>query len=201
MKHHGSIERLLLKKIHLKSLHFFKFPERLAAEARVAVARLLSILTFKSRVHLALWNNFLSTRSLQTLNVSHKFLGNFKALNKGLSCIFIKHPFSFHSFLFAGDRERFSLPDDMPVMHFEYTQFYYPGDMEFPREYTQTYSIVLFKSNLILGTCTVSRAAQNFWGLNFQTHNWSLAHNMTAYQVLSPSWDILPYLQSPKELR
>jgi len=32
----------------------------------------------------------------------------------------------------SGDRERFSLPDDMPVMHFEYTQFYYPGDMEFP---------------------------------------------------------------------
>ena len=82
-----------------KPLHFCKFPERLAAEARVAVARSLSILTFKSRVHLALWNNFLSTRSLQTLNVSHKFLGNFKALNKGLSCIFIKHPFSFHSFL------------------------------------------------------------------------------------------------------
>lgn len=32
----------------------------------------------------------------------------------------------------SGDRERFSLPDDMPVMHFEYTQFYYPGDMDFP---------------------------------------------------------------------
>jgi hypothetical protein len=42
--------------------------------------------------------------------------------------------FSFISF-FIGDRERFSLPDDMPVMHFEYTQFYYPGNMEFPREY------------------------------------------------------------------
>ena len=25
----------------------------------------------------------------------------------------------------------------MPVMHFEYTQFYYPGDMEFPRKYTR----------------------------------------------------------------
>ena len=32
----------------------------------------------------------------------------------------------------AGDREKFSLPDDMPVMHFEYTQFYYPGHTEFP---------------------------------------------------------------------
>ncbi len=35
---------------------------------------------------------------------------------------------------FPGDRERFSLPDDMPVMHFEYTQFYYPGNLDFPRK-------------------------------------------------------------------
>ena len=35
---------------------------------------------------------------------------------------------------FAGEREQFSLPDDMPVVHFEYTQFYYPGDLDFPRE-------------------------------------------------------------------
>ena len=33
---------------------------------------------------------------------------------------------------FLGDREKFSLPEDMPVMHFEYTQFYYPGNTEFP---------------------------------------------------------------------
>eukprot|EP00095_Tigriopus_kingsejongensis_P003689 maker-scaffold11_size778918-snap-gene-6.50 protein:Tk03689 transcript:maker-scaffold11_size778918-snap-gene-6.50-mRNA-1 annotation:"uhrf1-binding protein 1-like protein" len=32
----------------------------------------------------------------------------------------------------SGERERFSLPDDMPVFHFEYTQFYYPGDIDFP---------------------------------------------------------------------
>ncbi|XP_059079286.1 bridge-like lipid transfer protein family member 3B isoform X2 [Tigriopus californicus] len=32
----------------------------------------------------------------------------------------------------SGDCERFSLPDDMPVFHFEYTQFYYPGDIDFP---------------------------------------------------------------------
>ena len=58
-------------------------------------------------------------------------------------------------FFFSGERERFSLPDgktkkplnferytkhiiisvsDMPVIHFEYTQFYYPGDMDFPGE-------------------------------------------------------------------
>ena len=35
-------------------------------------------------------------------------------------------------FYFLGDREKFSLPEDMPVMHFEYTQFYYPGNTEFP---------------------------------------------------------------------
>ena len=32
----------------------------------------------------------------------------------------------------SGDRRRYSLPDDMNVMHFEYTQFYYPGDLDFP---------------------------------------------------------------------
>ena len=32
----------------------------------------------------------------------------------------------------SGDRQRYSLPEDMPVMHFEYTQFYYPGDISFP---------------------------------------------------------------------
>ena len=57
----------------------------------------------------------------------------------------------------SGDRQRYSLPEDMPVMHFEYTQFYYPGDMEFPREYTQTSSLILFKSKLILRTCTVGQ--------------------------------------------
>ena len=33
---------------------------------------------------------------------------------------------------FTGNRETFSLPEDMPVMHFEYTQFYYPGNTDFP---------------------------------------------------------------------
>ena len=36
--------------------------------------------------------------------------------------------------LYTGDREKFSLPDDMPIIHFEYTQFYYPGDIDFPRK-------------------------------------------------------------------
>ena len=28
--------------------------------------------------------------------------------------------------------QKYPLPDDMNAMHFEYTQFYYPGDMDFP---------------------------------------------------------------------
>ena len=32
----------------------------------------------------------------------------------------------------SGDRQRYSLPEDMPVMHFEYTQFFYPGNNSFP---------------------------------------------------------------------
>ncbi|XP_046446271.1 UHRF1-binding protein 1-like isoform X3 [Daphnia pulex] len=32
----------------------------------------------------------------------------------------------------VGDRGRFPLPDSTPIVHMEFTQFYYPGDMEFP---------------------------------------------------------------------
>lgn len=34
----------------------------------------------------------------------------------------------------VGDRGRFPLPDSTPIVHMEFTQFYYPGDMEFPRK-------------------------------------------------------------------
>ena len=54
---------------------------------------------------------------------------------------------SFFFLLQIGDREKFSLPDDMPVMHFEYTQFYYPGNMDFPRKY----QIGIFINNRYLG--------------------------------------------------
>ena len=53
----------------------------------------------------------------------------------------------FFLLLQIGDREKFSLPDDMPVMHFEYTQFYYPGNMDFPRKY----QIGIFINNRYLG--------------------------------------------------
>ena len=36
----------------------------------------------------------------------------------------------------------------MPVIHFEYTQFYYPGDMEFPGEET-----VFSAKLLLMKTC------------------------------------------------
>uniref|UniRef100_A0A1Q3F3C1 Uncharacterized protein n=1 Tax=Culex tarsalis TaxID=7177 RepID=A0A1Q3F3C1_CULTA len=32
----------------------------------------------------------------------------------------------------AGDRDRYSLPPDMPTLHAEFTYFYYPGDFVFP---------------------------------------------------------------------
>ena len=31
-----------------------------------------------------------------------------------------------------GDKERFNLPESMPILHMELTQFYFPGDVEFP---------------------------------------------------------------------
>ena len=50
---------------------------------------------------------------------------------------------------FTGEREKFSLPDDMPVMHFEYTQFYYPGNMEFPCKYSTYICTKGYKHNLL----------------------------------------------------
>ena len=37
-----------------------------------------------------------------------------------------------------------------------------------------------------------SRAAQNFWRLNYQTPLFSLAQNLNVYQVSGPSVNILP---------
>jgi len=34
--------------------------------------------------------------------------------------------------LCRGDTARFSLPPDLPLVHMEFTQFYYPGDLDFP---------------------------------------------------------------------
>lgn len=36
---------------------------------------------------------------------------------------------------FSGDKDRYSFPAEMPIIHAEYTYFYYPGDFVFPREY------------------------------------------------------------------
>ncbi len=47
----------------------------------------------------------------------------------------ISYACSLWGHIFPDERERFSLPDDMPVVHFEYTQFYYPGGLDFPRKY------------------------------------------------------------------
>lgn len=34
----------------------------------------------------------------------------------------------------SGDRGRFPLPESMPIVHMELTQFFFPGDTEFPRK-------------------------------------------------------------------
>ena len=61
----------------------------------------------------------------------------------------------------------------------------------------------LFLSNklpfqLVCSTCTLGRAAQNFWGLMPQTPNWKLAQNVMVYQVSSPSEVILPRPHGPE---
>ena len=37
-------------------------------------------------------------------------------------------------FFSSGDKNRFALPESMPILHMEVTEFYYPGDKEFPRK-------------------------------------------------------------------
>ena len=38
-------------------------------------------------------------------------------------------------FFFTGDRDRFSLPEEISILHAEFTYYYYPGDIPFPRKY------------------------------------------------------------------
>lgn len=35
-------------------------------------------------------------------------------------------------FLPTGDREKFALPEDVTILHAEFTYYYYPGDLTFP---------------------------------------------------------------------
>lgn len=55
-----------------------------------------------------------------------------------------------------------------------------------------------FKCNN-LANRSVPRAAQIFQGLNFQTPTWSLAQNMTVYQVWGPLANVLPHCQKPED--
>lgn len=34
--------------------------------------------------------------------------------------------------VYLGDRDRFSLPEDVTILHAEFTYYYYPGDITFP---------------------------------------------------------------------
>lgn len=38
-------------------------------------------------------------------------------------------------FNFIGDRDRYSVPDDLSTIHAEFTYFYFPGDFDFPCKY------------------------------------------------------------------
>lgn len=38
---------------------------------------------------------------------------------------------------FIGDRDRYSIPEDLSTLHAEFTYFYFPGDFDFPRKYAQ----------------------------------------------------------------
>lgn len=37
--------------------------------------------------------------------------------------------------MISGDKERFSFPPEMPILHAEFSYFYYPGDFVFPCKY------------------------------------------------------------------
>lgn len=43
--------------------------------------------------------------------------------------------------IYLGDRDRFCLPEDVTILHAEFTYYYYPGDITFPRKkiYVNTY--------------------------------------------------------------
>lgn len=34
--------------------------------------------------------------------------------------------------IFLGDRDKFCLPEDVTIVHAEFTYYYYPGDITFP---------------------------------------------------------------------
>jgi hypothetical protein len=48
---------------------------------------------------------------------------------------------------FVGDRDRYSLPEDLTILHAEFTYFYYPGDIPFPCKWYSVY--VFFTSSVI----------------------------------------------------
>lgn len=53
--------------------------------------------------------------------------------------------------LFLGDKERHKLPHDSKVIHAEFTYYYYPGDVAFPRKL----NFNAIKHNMVINTyCT-----------------------------------------------
>lgn len=37
-------------------------------------------------------------------------------------------------YFISGDKDRYSFPTELSALHAEFTYFYYPGDISFPRE-------------------------------------------------------------------
>lgn len=48
----------------------------------------------------------------------------------------IKKSSVYHFSSVTGDKDRYSFPPEMPIIHAEFTYFYYPGDFIFPRKFT-----------------------------------------------------------------
>lgn len=40
---------------------------------------------------------------------------------------------------FIGDRDRYSMPEELCILHAEFTYYYYPGDIPFPRKLCSVY--------------------------------------------------------------
>ena len=74
--------------------------------------------------------------------------------------------------LCRGDAARFSLPSDLPLSHMEFTQFYYPGDMDFPLPVP---ALMLYINPITVWVDTLTLLWINAFSLNLQKSVQSLA--------------------------
>lgn len=67
--------------------------------------------------------------------------------------------------LCRGDTARFSLPPDLPLVHMEFTQFYYPGDLDFP---LPPPALMLYLNPITIWVDTLTLLWINAFTLNLQ---------------------------------